>query len=135
MKKVCLFFLFIMFLLSACSAESGSSNNSEIVIVTVPANYSGLTNPLSDDVAVAGGEIFQTNCATCHGSSGHGDGAAGAALNPPPKDLSVLQLQVSDGYLFWRVSEGSPGTAMVAWRGILTDEQIWQLVTFIRTLK
>lgn len=135
MKKNWLVFLFILCLLSACGAEMSSPNHSEIVIVTVPASYSGLTNPLSDDVAVAGGEIFQANCATCHGSSGHGDGPAGAALNPPPKDLSVLQLQVSDGYLFWRISEGSPGTAMVAWRGILTDEQIWQLVTFIRTLK
>ncbi|HCB01021.1 MAG TPA: cytochrome c class I [Anaerolineae bacterium] len=134
MKKVWFACVCVLFLLSACSAEL-SSSNSEIVIATVPASYSSLINPLSEDAAVAGAEIFATNCATCHGSGGHGDGPAGAALNPPPKDLSALQVQVSDGYLFWKISEGSPGTAMVAWRGILTEEQIWHLVTFIRTLK
>ncbi len=132
MKKV-LAVLFVLFLISACAETSSFSNES--ALPTVPADYANLTNPLSEDAAIAGGEIFQTNCATCHGSGGHGDGPAGAALNPPPKDLSVLQVQVSDGYLFWRISEGSPGTAMVAWRGILTEEQIWHLVTFIRTLK
>jgi mono/diheme cytochrome c family protein len=132
MKKV-LAVLFVLFLISACAETSSFSNES--ALPTVPADYANLTNPLSDEAAIAGGEIFQTNCATCHGSGGDGNGPAGAALNPPPKDLSVLQVQVSDGYLFWRISEGSPGTAMVAWRGILTDEQIWQLVTFIRTLK
>ncbi|MBL8099020.1 MAG: c-type cytochrome [Anaerolineales bacterium] len=132
MKKV-LFVLLSVLIISACG-ESASGINQN-VLPTVPSNYVNLTNPLSADAAIAGGEIFQSTCATCHGSGGHGDGPAGAALNPPPKDLSVLQLEVSDGYLFWRISEGSPGTAMVAWRGILSDEQIWQLTTYIRTLK
>lgn len=132
MKKV-FFVLLISTIISACVESSSAINES--VLPTVPSNYVNLTNPLSADAAVAGGEIFQSTCATCHGSGGHGDGPAGAALNPPPKDLSVLQLEVSDGYLFWRISEGSPGTAMVAWRGILTDEQIWQLTAYIRTLK
>lgn len=134
MKKVLiLVLLFVTLMISACGQSSASID--ETALPTVPANYADLTNPLSEDAAVAGAEIFATNCATCHGSSGHGDGPAGAALNPQPKDLSVLQVQVSDGYLFWRISEGSPGTAMVAWRGILSDEQIWQLTSFIRTLE
>jgi len=134
MKKVFVVVLLFSMLMASC-VESSSSID-ETALPTVPANYADLTNPLSEDAAaVAGAEIFATNCATCHGSSGHGDGPAGAALNPQPKDLSVLQVQVSDGYLFWRISEGSPGTAMVAWRGILSDEQIWQLTAFIRTLE
>ncbi|MBL8090681.1 MAG: c-type cytochrome [Anaerolineales bacterium] len=134
MKKVLFIFLCVgVIIISACGESTSAINES--VLPTVPSNYANLTNPLSTDAAIAGGEIFQSTCATCHGSGGHGDGPAGAALNPPPKDLSVLQLQVSDGYLFWRISEGSPGTAMVAWRGILTDEQIWQLTAYIRTLK
>jgi mono/diheme cytochrome c family protein len=132
MKKV-LYVLLSVLIISACGESTSAIN--ENVLPTVPSNYANLTNPLSADAAIAGGEMFQSTCATCHGSGGHGDGPAGAALNPPPKDLSVLQLQVSDGYLFWRISEGSPGTAMVAWRGILTDEQIWQLTAYIRTLK
>lgn len=129
-----IFFLLMCLVVSACGGEA-DANAVETITLTPPAEYANLTNPLGADAATAGGEIFQANCATCHGSGGHGDGPAGAALNPPPKDLSILQAQVSDGYLFWRISEGSPGTAMVAWRGILTDEQIWQLTAYIRTLK
>ncbi|MBL8051194.1 MAG: c-type cytochrome [Anaerolineales bacterium] len=132
MKKV-LFVILSVLIISACGESNASKPDT--VLPTVPASYADLTNPLSADAASAGEKIFQSNCATCHGSGGHGDGPAGAALNPPPKDLSVLQVQVSDGYLFWRISEGSPGTAMVAWRGILSEEQIWQLTAYIRTLK
>jgi mono/diheme cytochrome c family protein len=60
---------------------------------------------------------------------------ASSALNPKPKNLVELKEQVGDDYLFWKISEGSLGTAMLAWKGILTEEQIWELVSFIRTLK
>ena len=46
----------------------------------------------------------------------------------------MLKKSVGDDYLLWRISEGKPGTSMVAWKGILTDDQIWQAVSFIRTL-
>jgi mono/diheme cytochrome c family protein len=49
--------------------------------------------------------------------------------------LAELQPKAADDFLFWRIHEGKPGTSMVAWKGILSDEQIWQIVSFIRTLK
>ncbi|NUQ60493.1 MAG: cytochrome c [Anaerolineales bacterium] len=94
-----------------------------------------MTNPLGADAATAGAEVFNTNCASCHGPEGHGDGPAGAALDPAPKNLPELAAQVGDDYLYWRISTGKEGTSMVAWKGVLTDEQIWQAVAFIRTLK
>jgi mono/diheme cytochrome c family protein len=87
------------------------------------------------DAAREGEKVFQTNCQACHGPQGHGDGPASGSLDPRPKNLSVLQESVSDDYLFWRISEGKPGTSMVAWKGILTEEQIWQTVSFIRSLE
>jgi hypothetical protein len=60
---------------------------------------------------------------------------AGQSLDPRPKNLADLQRIVGDDYLFWRIHEGKPGTSMISWNGILTDEQIWQAVSFIRTLK
>ena len=97
------------------------------------AEYAGKTNPFGLEAAGEGAKIFKTNCETCHGPQGHGDGPAGAALDPRPKDLSELQKVASDDYLFWRISEGKEGTSMVAWKGILTEEQIWQVISFIRT--
>ena len=40
-----------------------------------------------------------------------------------------------DDYLYWRIATGKEGTSMVAWKGVLTDDQIWQAVAFVRTLK
>jgi mono/diheme cytochrome c family protein len=122
--------------LAACSGAGNSSGGNEnATLAPVPAEYAGLTNPLGAAAAQAGAEVFQTNCATCHGPQGHGDGPAGQSLDPKPRDLAALQMKAGDDFLFWRIREGKPGTSMVAWKGILSDEQIWQTVSFIRTLK
>ncbi len=78
---------------------------------------------------------FNTYCEACHGVTGLGDGPAGQALKPKPANLPALASQVGDDYLFWRISEGKPGTSMVGWAGVLNEEQIWQVVAYIRTLK
>jgi len=130
-KKILLVVLALAaFLLAACGGEETPA-----ALDTVPADFAGKTNPLGADAATAGADVFKTNCQTCHGPQGHGDGPAGAALDPQPKNLAELQTQATDDYLFWRIRAGKEGTSMVAWKGILTDEQIWQVVSFIRTLK
>ena len=123
--------------LTGCGAVSNSSlsdSNSSEPPATVPAEYAGQLNPYGADASAEGAQIFQTNCQMCHGPQGHGDGPAGQSLDPRPKNLAVLQKSVGDDYLFWRINEGKPGTSMVAWKGILTEEQIWKVVSFIRTL-
>ena len=132
MKKLQIVLMVLVILLAACSSEEEATPEE---LETVPAEFAGQTNPYGSEVASQGGEVFQVYCASCHGETGHGDGPAGASLVPAPKDLVELQPKVEDDYLFWRISEGKSGTAMVAWKGILTDEQIWQVVAFIRTLK
>lgn len=124
-------------LISACG--SGSDDNSEPQAIgtleSVPAEYAGKTSPLGADVSTDGAKIFKTNCETCHGPQGYGDGPIGESLDPKPQNLAELQAVAIDDYLFWRIAEGKPGTSMPPWRNILTEEQIWQLVAFIRTLK
>lgn len=123
-------------ILAACSGSGSSSNaNENATLAPVPTEYAGLTNPLGGDAARQGGEVFHTNCEMCHGPQGHGDGPAGQALDPRPRNLAQVQTTAGDDFLFWRIREGKPGTSMVAWKGILTDEQIWQAIAFIRTLK
>jgi mono/diheme cytochrome c family protein len=131
-KDILILFVLVTLTLAACSSEPAKSTTAP---VSVPADYTGLTNPLDSDAATAGSDIFENSCVVCHGPQGHGDGPAGASLDPAPKNLPELSAIVADDYLFWRISTGKEGTAMVAWKGVLTDEQIWQLVSFIRTLK
>jgi high-affinity iron transporter len=134
MKKVLLW----MFALSALvlSACGGSSNSNAVTtLAPVAPEYAGRTNPLGADTASAGADVFMTNCEACHGPQGHGDGPASAALDPAPKNLPELAKIVGDDYFFWRISTGKDGTSMIAWQGVLTDEQIWQVIVYIRTLQ
>lgn len=133
MRKV-LFVVLVLagFVLAACG---GGGADAVATLAPVPSEYAGLTNPLGADAAVDGANVFKTNCETCHGPQGHGDGPAGVALDPKPKNLAELQTTASDDYLYWRINTGKEGTSMVAWKGVLTDEQIWQVIAFVNTLK
>ena len=136
MKNAGIVILLGFLLLTGCGSGSGSSDPEQIgTLAPVPAEYAGMTNPLGPEAAEEGAQVFQLNCTTCHGPEGHGDGPAAGSLDPQPKNLSVLQESAGDDYLFWRIREGKPGTSMVAWKGILTEEQIWQTVSFIRSLE
>jgi mono/diheme cytochrome c family protein len=136
MRRIVLITLAGVFMLAACGGNQNSSGaNENATLAPVPAEYAGLTNPLDADASAEGAEVFRTNCEMCHGPQGHGDGPAGQSLDPKPRDLAVLQTKAGDDFLFWRISEGKPGTSMVAFKGILSEEQIWQVVSFIRTLK
>ncbi|MFT3895636.1 MAG: cytochrome c [Anaerolineales bacterium] len=121
--------------LTACGSNSSSSDSTPTALATVPPEYAGKTNPLDASASTSGAEVFKTNCVACHGEQGKGDGIASGSLDPKPANLIEVTKQVGDDYLFWRISEGKPGTSMVAWKSILTEEQIWQVVSFIHTLK
>jgi mono/diheme cytochrome c family protein len=135
MKRITFLVWVGVLFVTACGSTSASNDSNSIEPpAAVPAEYAGKTNPYGVDAAVEGRKVFQSNCQMCHGPQGHGDGPAGQSLDPKPKNLAVLQKSVGDDFLLWRISEGKPGTSMVAWKGILTEEQIWQVVAFIRSL-
>jgi mono/diheme cytochrome c family protein len=131
-KKIFVILALTALVLTACG--EGESETAG-VLEPVPAEYAGQTNPYGAEVAAQGAEVYKVYCASCHGETGLGDGVAGASLIPAPANLAELQSAVADDYLFWRIRAGKSGTAMVAWKGILTDEQIWQVVAYVRTLK
>ena len=135
-RKILFLILANALILSACSSSaSPSAGNENGTLAPVPTEYAGLTNPLGAEASSQGEKIFKTNCEMCHGPQGHGDGPAGQALDPRPRNLAELQTKAGDDFLFWRIREGKPGTSMIAWKGILTDEQIWQVISFIHTLQ
>ena len=133
MKKI----FFVVLMLAALALTACGTGGAEAVTSpdSIPADFAGKTNPFGSDAAIAGAEVFNANCVPCHGPQGYGDGPAAAALDPAPKNLAELQAQVDDDYLFWRINTGKDGTSMAPWKGILTEEQIWQVISFIHTLK
>lgn len=89
----------------------------------------------ADASANAGRGIYTQNCAVCHGLEGWGNGPNALSLEKKPPNLSrPFYKQYSDEFWFYRVSEGVPGTRMPRWGMILTEEQRWYLVAYLKTL-
>jgi mono/diheme cytochrome c family protein len=104
-----------------------------------PADQKNVKNPLADKkndkaVLAEGKKLAETNCATCHGPEGKGNGPAAAAL-PPPKPADWTSSRVAsetDGEIFWKISNGRG--AMPPWKH-LPEKDRWTLVDYIRSLQ
>lgn len=103
---------------------------------SVPFTARFATNPVRDDPAViaAARPIYQERCAVCHGPRGLGDGPAAFTLSPRPANLRIHVPPHADGEISYWISEGISGTAMPAWKTVLTETERWQLVIFLRAL-
>lgn len=81
-----------------------------------------------------GQELYAKNCAQCHGATGAGDGPAAITMNPRPANL---QYHMAQGHTNADLSEwianGISGTAMPAFKGTLSEEEIWHVINKIRT--
>lgn len=91
--------------------------------------------PASLPDLVRGGQLFQAQCAACHGPQGHGDGPLAASLNPKPIALAE-RARASERSLFALyqiIGSGVAGTSMVSF-GALPDEDRWALAFFVGTL-
>ena len=97
-----------------------------------PADAKAMKNPVKG-VGNAK-KAVETNCVSCHGASGKGDGPAAAALPPPkPANWTAASVQSqSDGEIFWKMSNGRG--AMPPWKH-LPEQERWEIVNYIRTLK
>ena len=83
---------------------------------------------------VSGREIYVNTCIRCHGIDGKG--AMGIQLAPPPADLTSDSVQNRlDASLFKRIHDGKSNTAMGAWKYSLSDDEIWAVLAYIRTMK
>ena len=105
----------------------------------VPEPYNGAMSPVSpdDEGSIARGmEIYRINCAECHGDGGMGDGQTGEQLETKPAYIAHTSQMMSDGYLFWRVNEGGAevGTGMPVFKEKLTEEEIWDVINYVRAL-
>lgn len=93
------------------------------------------TNPNagSAQAAARGQQLWEQDCMPCHGHEGRGDGPATASLKKQPKDLTRIAPPpiFPDGVLAYRIANG--GEVMPAWKSVLSDSEIWDLVSYIRS--
>lgn len=95
-----------------------------------------LKNPeaVNAETIDAGKKLYARHCASCHGPNGKGDG--GMALSGgTPSDLTdeTWDYGSTDGEIFVAIKDGVSAD-MLAYKDKLNDKQIWQVVTFLRSI-
>lgn len=101
----------------------------------VPAEYAdkhmpagGWTDPkaIEEGAKIYSGESNPVvNCGSCHGKDGQ-------PVKKGARDLRDVKNvgRFSDSFWYWRIAEGIPKTKMKAWKSLLSEEQIWQVMAF-----
>ncbi len=75
------------------------------------------------------------SCAFCHGTDGRTPPTLGRSFYPRVPDLSSAQVQAySDAELFWIIKNGIHLSGMPGFGNIHSDEEIWDLVSYVRSL-
>jgi mono/diheme cytochrome c family protein len=105
---------------------------------TITVRNKGERNPLAptEENIAAGKEAFSHYCVACHGLDGQNTGVPFAdSMSPPVPLLSSPEIQsYTDGQLKWVIDNGIEPSGMPSSKGILSDDEIWSAVLFIRHL-
>ncbi len=95
-----------------------------------------------DKYVAKGHKIFSRFCASCHGEGGNGDGYNAANLDPAPRDLTDgeedYMAKLSNDEIYEVLELGGYGVdlsaGMPVWGKVFSEEELWSLVAYIRTL-
>lgn len=92
-----------------------------------------LTNPVqpTDPNLIAGMKLYQTNCASCHGDVGQPDSMFAEALYPRAPQFTKDSPDMPENQNFYIIENGVRLSGMPAWSKILSEQQAWQLTTFL----
>ena len=97
-----------------------------------------IKNPLkADQAAVSKGKaLYLEHCAVCHGSKADGKGPAADSFEVEPWGFTGEELEgVSDGFLFQQIKNGGAWYEMPPFALGLKDDDIWSVISYLRSLK
>lgn len=90
--------------------------------------------PLNQDMVRQGAQLYAMHCAACHGAPGVAPAGIGMSMQPVPGPLVDAKDKWRDRELYWIVRHGIKMSGMPAWEFRITDDEIWQLVAFVRQM-
>ena len=105
-----------------------------VLHASIVRHASGETNPLplNEDNLKAGLDTYKAMCVRCHSTPGGNPSVYGRSFYPPAPQLPEGMSQYTDAQLFWLIKHGIRNTGMPAWSGMLSDDEIWQIVSLLR---
>ncbi len=117
------------------AAETGMANAMKHKI-TVGGKNTPNPVPATPQSIAEGQEHFGHHCGICHGLDGEATGVPFAdKMSPPVPSLDSSDVQeYKDGQLKWIIENGINPSGMPSWKGILSDDEMWALVNFMRHL-
>jgi len=99
------------------------------------ASHGGVPTAMTQESIEEGDKLFGTECSECHGNSGRKPTDAGRWMYPRAAGLGSVEAQMySDQELFWIVKNGIRLSGMPAFGRVESDEHMWDLVHFLRTI-
>jgi len=131
MKKISILSLIVIFITTA------SFTYFQTKPWNVPADKAKTANSVKTSAAsiAEGKTLWSTHCASCHGKTGIGDGAKASTLNTAPPDFTKSSFQgQTDGSIFYKTAEGR-GDMPSFKKKIADQDDIWNLVNYMRSLK
>ncbi|MHA1601343.1 MAG: ethylbenzene dehydrogenase-related protein [Alphaproteobacteria bacterium] len=118
----------------------------KILMLALAAGLLALIPGLADAAAGdadSGETVYAKRCLQCHGDEGDGLGPAAERLNPPPRDFTLGLFKIkssafdedlpNDDDLFRMIRDGMPGTAMPGWNDLLSDQDMWDVIAYVKT--
>src|ERR1700735_176112 len=92
-----------------------------------------MTNPLtaSDQNLIDGMKIYYVNCSLCHGGLDRKPAALAKNFYPPVPNLISDPPDDPEWHIFFTIRTGSRFTGMPAWEGVLSEQDMWKLTSFL----
>lgn len=103
------------------------------VDASIDRHAAELKNPIppTEENIVAGARLFRDNCAGCHGTPSNAESQFGRSFSPPVPAFFKEAPDMPDHQNFYIIQHGIRWSGMPAWNGTLSDQQTWQVVTFL----
>lgn len=91
-------------------------------------------NPIQPTPAtlLEGATKYEKHCALCHGGAGAKISPMRDKFNPPAPQLVNRIPHDEDSWLFWVTKHGVRMTGMPTWDGVLSDDEIWKIIAFVK---
>jgi mono/diheme cytochrome c family protein len=133
--------LLVAVLATGCRAKAPSAAESKVVDwtklhITVGGRRDVNPVPATPENIAEGKQAFTSYCMVCHGLDGQNSGVPFAeTISPPVPSLASPQVQAySDGQLKWIIANGLYPSGMPPSKGEFSDDDMWQMVDYIRHL-
>lgn len=141
---VALIVIFVIFIYSGWYNVSGMNKESGIMKWVFNTAKNNSVESRLDDISVPnlndpklikeGFEHYNEMCASCHGAPGHSQSELSKGLNPPAPYLVNYAKRMDPKRVFWVTKHGIKMTGMPAWGKTHSDDKIWAIVAFMKTL-